>query len=238
MGTRLTKAFFTIAICGALGIAACGDDDDGGTGPGGNTSNFVGIFSSDDASESGSLTITVQTANPMVGGIRTMALVPVDVTGTLTLTGGGTVALTGTYDPDTGDLDVSGGGYSFSGVFDGTSRLEGTYTGPTTSGTFILSLDDNTSASAYCGTYEADDLSDDGTFSFVIDGNVLLGEAVSSQDGTNIPLDGTVSGSNITIFIPGTQQTLATGTISGTNVSGTFDDQQGTTGTWQGSQCD
>ena len=235
MGTRLAKTLFTVAICGALGLAACGDDD-GGTGPG-NTSSFVGIFSSDDASESGSLSITVETASPMVGGVRVMAFVPVDVTGTLSLTGGGTVALTGTYDPDTGDLDVSGGGYTFTGTFDGTSRLEGTYTGPTTSGTFILSLDDNTSATAYCGTYEADDLSDDGTFSFVIDGTVLLGEAVSSVDGTNIPLDGTVSGTTITIFIPGTQLELATGTLNGSDVSGTFDDQQGTTGTWQGSEC-
>jgi hypothetical protein len=54
-------------------------------------------------------------------------------------------------------------------------------------------------------------------------------------DGTVIPLDGTISGATITIYVPGTQTTLATGTKSGNNVSGTYG---GTSpGTWTGAAC-
>jgi hypothetical protein len=146
------------------------------------------------------------------------------------------VALSGTYETTNQGVTVTGGGYDLNGVFDGVDRLEGVYTGPAgASGTFVTTLSDQ--GASFCGTYDADDQSDSGTFSFVIAGTTLRGNAVSSVDQSLIALDGTVSGNSITIYFPGTQIALATGTRSGNNVSGTFDDQQGTTGTWSGSLC-
>jgi hypothetical protein len=133
-------------------------------------------------------------------------------------------------------LAVAGGGYTFGGGFDGVDRLEGIWSGPgSTSGTFVTTS--TSGAVAYCGSYSADDQSDSGTFSIVLAGSILSGEAVSSTDGTHQALDGIVSGNAITIYFPGTTTPLATGTRSGNNVSGTFDDQQGTTGTWSGAVC-
>jgi hypothetical protein len=80
---------------------------------------------------------------------------------------------------------------------------------------------------AYCGTFSADDQTDSGTFSIVLAGSILSGEAVSSTDGTHQALDGIVSGNAITIYFPGTTTPLATGTRNGSSVSGTYDDGQG-----------
>ncbi len=233
---RLSAGAFMLSA--ALGLAACGGDGDGGNGGGGggNTSTFTGVISNDDGSQSGSITLVVQTGNPAPPAPTGPSLRdPVNVTGSLDF-GGGPVALTGTYDPDADAIAVTGGGYDLGGGYDGSNRLEGLWAGPNNStGTFVTTK--NANAVAYCGTYDADDLSDSGTFSFVIAGNVLLGEAVSDQGGGTIALDGTVSGNNITINVPGGGPGLATGTISGNSVSGTYDDQQGTTGTWTGGLC-
>ncbi len=215
--------------------AACGSSGGGGGG-GSQTSSFVGIVASDDGLLSGSITITVATstlAPPAVTEPNVRD--PVNATGTLSL-GGVQTPLTGAYDPDLDALALTGGGYDFGGGFDGVDRLEGFWTGPGgTSGTFVTS--GNSGAVAYCGTYDADDQSDSGTFSIVVAGNTISGEAVSSFDASHIPLDGVLSGTTISIYFPGTTTPLATGTRSGNNVSGTYDDQQGSTGTWSGSLC-
>jgi hypothetical protein len=218
-----------------VGGAACGGDGNGGGGPSGQTSSFVGIVSVDDGSATGSLAITIQSgtlAPPAAAGAS--ALDPVNATGTLTL--GGTTALTGTYDPDTDILAITGGGFTFGGGFDGVDRLEGIWTGPGgTSGTFVTTA--GSSGVAYCGTYAADDQSDSGTFSIVITGGIVRGEAYSSTDQVPIPLDGTISGNTIAIDNPLSTTPLATGTRTGNTVSGTYDDGQGGTGTWTGTVC-
>ena len=225
-----------LMLSASLGLAACGGDGDGGNNGGGSTTTFTGIISNDDGSASGSITLLVATASPAPPAPTGPSIRnPVNVTGSLDF-GGAPVALTGTYDPDADVIAVTGGGYDLGGGFDGNNRLEGFWSGPNnTTGTFVTTKHGN--AIAYCGTYAADDQSDSGTFSFVVAAGVLLGEAVSDQGGGTIPLDGTVSGGNITIHVPGGSAGLATGTINGTSVSGTYDDQQGTTGTWTGGVC-
>jgi hypothetical protein len=195
----------------------------------------VGIVSVDDGSASGSLAITIETATfaPPVGVGGASLLAPVNATGTLTL--GGTTALAGTYDPDTDVLALTGGGYTFGGGFDGVDRLEGIWTGPGSSGTFVTTA--GSGGVAYCGTYAANDQSDSGTFSIVITGSTVRGEAYSSTDQVPIPLDGTISGNTITIDNPLSTTPLAAGTRSGNTVSGTYDDGQGGTGTWTGTIC-
>jgi hypothetical protein len=218
----------------ALATAACGSEEKGGGGGGGTTTTFLGILSSDDASESGSVQVTVSTASPSAPIPTGVALVSVAANGSFKIVGGSTVTLTGTYDDVSGALDVSGGGYTFTGVFDGSNRLEGTYAGPSTTGVFVTARSDANTA-AYCGTYAGDD---QGVWDFVIDGNTLLGQAVSSLTGGSAPLDGSVNGNTITILFPGTQNVLATGTKSGNTVSGNWDDPNSTdAGTWSGTVC-
>lgn len=227
----LTAAFAALAFA----ASACSDDssDNGGGGGGGTTSDFVGVVTSDDGLENGSLSVTVATANPSSPSLTGVALASVNATGTLSLVGGAPVSLTGTYDDATGALDVSGGGYSFTGGFDGTNRLEGTYTGPTTTGVFITAL--GASGTAFCGTFDGDD---QGLWSFVVDGGTLLGQAVSTLGNGGIPLDGIVTGNAVTIYFPGTVMTLATGTINGADASGTWDDPNSSdAGTWTSGNC-
>lgn len=215
-------------------LTGCSSDSSNGGGGGGNgtTTDFLGILSSDDASESGSLSVTVSTASPAIP--TGAASLSVSATGAISIVGGGAVSLTGTYDDVSGDLTVSGGGYSFSGTYDGSNRLEGTYTGPSTQGVFVTAKAD-ANTTAFCGSYAGDD---QGLWSFIIDGSTLLGQAVSSSSGTSAPLDGSISGSDITILFPGTQVTLATGTRSGSTVSGSWADPNSTdVGTWTGAKC-
>ncbi len=225
-----------LAAVSLAGGAACGGGGDGDGGGGGQTSSFVGIVSSDDGTATGSIAVTIQAtalAPPAATGPNLRD--PVNATGTFSL--GGDTPMTGTYDPDTDILALTGGGYTLGGGFDGVDRLEGIWTGPgATSGTFVAI--EGSSGVAYCGTYIADDLSDSGSFSFAITGGVVRGEAYSSTDQIPIPLDGVISGNAITIYVPGsTTVVLASGTRSGNNVSGTYDNGSGDTGTWTGSVC-
>jgi hypothetical protein len=234
--SRPQAAFAALAAI-ALAAAACSSEEKGGGGGGGgggNTSSFLGILSSDDASESGSLQLTVSTGSPIVATPTGVALASVAASGSVKILGGATVSLSGTYDDASNALDVSGSGYSFTGAYDGNNRLEGTYTGPSTQGVFVTARSDASTA-AFCGSYAGDD---QGLWNFVIDGNTLLGQAVSSASGTSAPLDGSISGNNITILVPGTQQVLATGTRNGSNVSGTWADPNSSDqGTWSGAVC-
>jgi hypothetical protein len=223
----------TLLLCVLL--AGCGGDDSSGHGNQ-QHQTFTGIVASDDGLSSGELLLEVVDNASVHAAPTSPHLATLNVSGTLVLNGGAPVTLTGTFDTETDELSVSGGGYAFTGVFDGEHGLEGTWTGPGGSGgTFVTT--DLDSAKAYCGSYATDDEDDAGTFSFVIGGSILRGAAVSSEDESLIPLDGTVNSNAITIYIPGTTTVLASGTRNGNNVSGVFDDHQGNTGTWSGGAC-
>ena len=223
-----------MAVTGALAFgAACSDDSGGGGGGGGgNSTTFLGVISADDGVTTGEITIDVATGSPGVEGGAVLAFASVGATGSHNL-GGTSVALTGTYDDQTGLVSLTGGGYTIDGGFDGNNRLEGFFTGPM-AGTFVTARQGNGTA-AYCGTFTGDD---DGTFSIVIDGNEVLGTAVPSTGpnaGIPIALDGVRSGNNI--YIPDQNTPLITGTISGSTVSGNWSDGQGNSGTWSGGGC-
>lgn len=231
MNWRIT-ALASMAI-----LAACSDSTgSSGGGGGGNSTTFTGIVTSDDGLASGALDFTIPSTSLLRRPPTALSLRPsFTVTGTLSYDGGAAVALTGTYDDATNILALTGGGFTLGGSFDGTDRIEGLVTGAA-SGTFVSAS--GASGTAYCGSYtETSGGGDDGTFSFVISGSVVRGNAVSSVDQTLNALDGTFSGGTINIFFPGTTNVLATGTLSGSNVSGTFDDLQGTTGDWSGTVC-
>jgi len=238
VGPRSIRSMAVLSGFIALGLGACSSNDNGGGG-GGGTSSFVGtVVGGANNDESGSLTFDIAgTALAPPASITTMSSATLTVTGTLTLVSpaAGTQALTGTYDDATNALDLSGGGYAFTGVFDGTtSRLDGTYNGANGAGLFVTALDLG-NAVAFCGTFAGDD---DGTWNFVVNGTALSGSALTSS-GNVAPLDGTVTAGAVSIVNPLDLQgpPLATGTITGTSATGTWDDGQGSSGTWTGNGC-
>ncbi len=166
VGPRSIRSMAVLSGFIALGLGACSSDSNGGGGGGAGTSSFVGtVVGGADNDESGSLTFDIAgTALAPPASITTNSSATLTVTGTLTLVSpaAGTVPLTGTYDDATNALDLSGGGYAFTGVFDGTSRLQGTYNGANGPGLFVTALDLG-NAVAFCGTFDGDD---DGTWNF------------------------------------------------------------------------
>lgn len=197
--------------------AACKSDN--GTGPGPVTALvFIGTVQGSSGSLSGELTLNINGTT---------------LTGTFKIVspGSSTHALTGTYNQSTKAVSASGDGYNFAGTYDGTSKLDGTMSG-TATGTFASSKDN--SSIAFCGTYTG---TDQGVWSFTVSGTSIHGSATSSKNGHVTVLDGTMSGSSITISLPGGGGTLASGTQNGNAVSGTWDTHAGDSGNWTGSKC-
>lgn len=214
-------------------LAGCGGGSDNNGGGGGNSSAFSGVISTDDGLTTGAIEFTIETTSPAPPTGVGPNLVSVNANGTIKFNGEAAVSVSGSYDTDQDQLVLTGGGYTLGGFFDGVDRLEGAFSGPNNrSGSFVTTMASN--GVAFCGFYEADDLSDQGTFSFVLSGQSLRGEA-RSEDGTVIPLDGTIDGNTINIFAPGTTTVLATGTRNGNAVSGEYGGDS--PGTWSGSIC-
>lgn len=200
-----------LGLASALFFAGCSKDNS--TTPNNSTLVFVG---------------TVNGADGILSGSVAFSVTGTSVTGTLDIIApsASSHALSGTYNSGSKALAATGDGYNFGGVYDGSSRLEGAMTG-TATGTFVTLKDEGSAAVAYCGTFTGDDA---GVFNFTVINGGLHGTATTTS-GTPIALDGTVSSGTVTI--PG----LATGTVSGTNVSGTWDNGAGSTGTWTGAKC-
>ena len=199
----------------ALVAPACKKDS---TSPGTTVLVFVGTVNGTDGILSGAITLNIN--GTVVTGSFDV------VTPTVA-----SHALTGSYNTTSKALAATGGGYTFGGVFDGVDRMDGGMTGSAT-GTFVAKKDNNNTAQAFCGTFSG---SDDGVFNFTVIGTTISGTATTTS-GTVIPLDGTMSGNNISIANPGGGSPLATGTRSGTAVTGTWNDGVGS-GNWTGARC-
>lgn len=206
-----TRRFLALGLAGAALLSACSKDN--GTNPTNTTLVFVGTVNGDNGGLSGSVNFSI-TGTTVTGTFKIIA------------PSASTHSLTGTYNTGSKAMAATGDGYNFAGVYDGSSAMEGVMTG-TASGTFVTVKDNGSTAVAYCGSFTGDD---NGVFNFTVISGALHGTATTTT-GTVIALDGTVTGGTVTI--PG----LATGTVSGTNVSGTWDNGAGSTGTWTGAKC-
>jgi hypothetical protein len=143
-----------------------------------------------------------------------------------------TYALTGHYDTTTKALIATGGGFTFTGVYNGVNSLQGAVTG-TEVGTFVIVKDDNNTAVAFNGTFSGDN---SGIWNFTINGAIIAG-SFTTTSGSVGALDGTISGNAISIANPGGGTTpLAIGTRNNNNVSGTWNDGQGHSGSWIGTR--
>jgi hypothetical protein len=212
----MKRHLLSLGLLAGLALAACKNDS---TNPS-VTLVFVGTVQGSSGSLSGQINLTV-TGTTASGTFKIVSPTA------------STHALSGTYNTGTKAVAAAGDGYTFGGVYDGTSQMSGTMSGAA-SGTFVASKDDNSTAVAFCGSYTG---SDAGAWSFTVVGTSLAGSATSSGDGHVTSLSGTMSGNTITVALPGGGGNLASGTRTGNSVSGTWDNHSGSTGNWTGARC-
>jgi hypothetical protein len=183
------------------------------------------------AGQSGTFTATVQAA-VAVKAFGAHSLTAVAASGTLTLIGGGTFTLTGTFETSTGALTLSGGGFVLSGVVSG-GAASGTYTGPNDSSGRFAGFDSSSNpVKVFCGRYSGSDTGT-GTWNIEISASGaasgLTCPDVSSLDPRPRAtlLTGKLTGTTLTLRSEEDGQT-ATGVVQGDTVSGTADNGLGT----------
>lgn len=242
----MRKTLVALLVAGlAVGASACSDSSSSGGGGSSGLTRWAGLAQGGDGVESGSVAIAVLSSSPsVVGAGNGIMLAPGDISAAAVYSRGAptqaTLNLSGTYNPSNKTLSVSGSGYTFTGTYDGQSQLDGNFSGPTTNGTFVT-LQGAELAEAFCGTYSG---GDNGSWSFIIKGTEVRGQAQSSSEGAPITLEGVVGRKDsLTFYVPGTQDVMGTGTVTTQGVITPFAEgdwsEPGTqvSGTWEADQC-
>lgn len=236
---RLARLMLVAFILSAL--AGCSSSSDGSSsssgtsGTSGTTAGGVAFRGTLTAKgESGIVDATLPTGtkiasvNPLTDPVAANSVVA-----TITLGGGKTVSLTGTYDAATKTLTITGGGYTLTGTLTG-STLSGTYTGPNGAGSFALQAATTGAVNVYCGTYKGT-TTGGGSWNLVQGAdNKLSGSYTESAGGSGL-LSGTLAGTAITLSA--TSGAVAIGTLSGDTINGTYGTSatDSKAGTWTGS---
>jgi hypothetical protein len=247
------KSRFRTLILTAVLVTLAGCAKNEPSGPVGATGTSIsGSLAAADG-RTGSLSLTSPTPPPVAGaGVPAgpsaapgASMGIINLTGTVSLSDGTNATLTGTWDTGTGALSVTGGGFTFSGTMAG-GHLSGGFTGPSITGLFSLQVSTTSSdLTVYCGTFTGRTPEalpsggtgqgpDDGTWNLVV-GATTVDAIVLSDGGDQVVLEGTRSGTSITLSVPGG---TAAGTISGSSnefVSGTYNVSGAGSGTFQGS---
>ena len=254
----MKRTALLVSIGIGLALAGCSKDENGGgrvIGPPGTPSTqMTGVFLN--TSVGGLLDVTIETS-PLAptwrppaaaGGSRGDAAVPgVSAFGTMSPDGGGTVNLTGTYDPDTDSLYLNGQGYALAGLYlpsGAPPRLQGRFSGPLGNGSFLVMAGSRTQVRTFCATYENGDATLWGALNFAISGTSLAGFEVEDGDTVVVALSGSSSGTGTTralAFLGGSFQgsgtwdpskNLVQGDWLGYVQSGALD-----SGVWSGEAC-
>ena len=233
-------------------MLGCGDDSKNPVNPGGGatSSSFTGWLGN--GTESGLLSVTVSRGY-LAGQLRApgAATVIVNATGLLRISGGSTDTLNGTFEDDPGYIDLTGTNYTLTGVYDSgpPSVLSGTYTGPNGDGQFECEVGGASSADVYCGTYQNQAHTTNGSLIFAIRGSQLKGAAIEEGSGDATGFTGTSTGTgatrtlNVSSTITNGYKLTATGELdTGTqSVSGTYkidyNSAPNDSGTWAGQLC-
>ena len=201
---RLGSLTGLFAVTLVLATAGCGGSSSTSpyTGP---TGTFKGTLVGESGSGVLTLSFPASSASRSVSPSR-FALVreaeaasgPVTVTGTLVLTGGSTIQLTGTYNASAEpQLVLAGGGYGLTGDY--TSK-NGQFSGSSTfpdgkSGMWTVSADAAT-VYVFCGTYTSTQGNGGGTWNLVLDKNNNLSgvaTAAGQLQGTFSPGSGAIT---------------------------------------------
>jgi len=229
------KLFIICLAVSCLSVNGCKDDSNP-TGAGGGPTTYTGVMAG--AGVSGSISFIIST--PKRSYTSTMAEGDtLEVTGSLKLNGGATITLTGYYDVETGELSLTGGGYTFFG-FEDEGNISGTFAYSWGSGLFKAEQGSSSTVSTYCGSYQDNSPgTGSGFFNMTISGTSIL-LIMSPSDGSGyFWAEGTLTGgTDIVIFSPGNPSVpWATGTLNTSNntMSGTYVRDPG--GTWSGSPC-
>lgn len=235
--TRIAAAF-VVAILSLASVLGCSGKKATNPDPGGPASYRGSVTGS---GTSGRLDITISTSPmaPQQAGFR--ATDGVTATGTLVLTGGGgTVALSGTWDDETDILGLTGGGWTLSGGLT-SFGMEGLFSGPgPVAGVYSVQTQGigADTVTVYLGTFTTSSGGDNGVFNIALRGSALHGHAVA-DGGTVVPLGGTYTAatSSLTIVHASGGAPLGTGTVhpNGT-ADGDYSFEAGNSGTWAGAK--
>jgi hypothetical protein len=233
---RVATTLRCTTAAAVLALAACSKDSTGPepvVDPGtGTPVEFNGTLASGTITGDISITIEGSAASARVvgGGIAfdvsgSRAVVP--VSGCLYLGSTTCTAVTGTYNTVTKVLSftTTSPAFTFTGTYS-SGRVSGTFTGAGGSGSFVVH---SGTVQVFCGTFAGDA---SGVWNLVRHGNDVYGIAVDVGGTNSLQLTGTMSGTTINLtFTGGT----ASGTISGTSMSGMWTTLVGDAGTWTGS---
>jgi hypothetical protein len=227
----MTLRLRSLVALACIGLGASGAACSGATTPGEGstpppavvTGEYQGELSG--ANETGVLVVTIESNTTAPARARWLDVPSLETAlGTLTLSGGVTVDLSGTFDPSSGALSLSGGGYAFAGSITNGS-LGGSYTGPNGSGSF--SLVPGGASQFFCGSFDG---SDSGVWNLVVGASSAAGSLASASGA--VPFTCTVSGA--TLSCSGANGVVATGSIAGGVASGDWHDGKGGNGKWKG----
>lgn len=227
MKASIVRAALVLSA-GLTWVVACGSDSttNGGSIPIPATDGFRGVLLSDDGSDG---VFELHTTD----GTRTQALhllagTPITLSGRVTLSGGLSAELTGTYDPDTRTLTASGtirtgiGTITFDARY-ADGHLDGTWKGPGTLGGPLaglgLSFGDVT---LYCGPFDS---ARPGRVTVAVSGS-LAGGAAAFTGAPPLLLGGSATATSIDLTFP--NRGHATGTIDGATLNGSWSDATGT----------
>jgi len=195
----------TALICTlALAAAACGGSDSS-TGPttAGPSGTFRGTLVG--SNSRGVIVIVFATQGAT------------SVTGTLTLTGGATINLSGSYTASSKRASLTGGGYTVTGDYtESSSHFAGDYTGPNADhGSWAV---ESGIVKVFCGTYIG---SATGTWNLVLnDSGQLRGVAQTSSGAIDLVGTYTSSSGAITVTSPDDATIGASGTLNTTSGGG------------------
>lgn len=242
MSTRLARLGFAAGFAWLMAslmtlaalITSCGKNP---VGPTGASTTFQGTIVGNASVPSGAVglsgtvnvTVQAQVASAATPGFRLPFVATlyaqatsVSASGTFHVTNDSqTTTLSGTFDSSTKALNLSGGGFTFTGAID-NGQMTGTFTGPNSAtGTFSGLNSTTATVTRYCGTFTG---TQSGVWNFEVANGKVLGAVVQTpkpgQSGLSIV--GTLSGSTFTFTVAGITTVTGTGTIQGGSTSGTW----------------
>ena len=163
-------------------------------------------------------------------------------TGTLTMKGGSTVALIGSYNTATETFTMSGGGYDLTAAGEGVHHVAGPLAGatPAASGVLTAYATDAAPQLKVCGTFAGSMV---GTLNAVVSGTSISAVAVDAA-GNGMTANGTINGNALSFDwkplgnMPSNVTGSATGALTGpTSGAGTWSMSNGQKGTWTAAGC-
>ena len=185
---RFTASFLLAAL---MACGGGGDGGGGGTGPNPASTTYTGFMTADDGSSAG-LALTFASAVAIRGGQASLSA-PVAVTGTASLVGGGSIALSGSV--DAGDFTATGGGLTLTGSLS-EGVLNGRFTGPGgVAGGFVAAAASSGHAVyAYCGRYTGTVVgsseTESGNWHVLVSGKDVVGDIIPDGSAADASLTG------------------------------------------------